>query len=561
MYSIEDIWNYLQTPKENQTLCDGFPETIDEKTCNDHFSSHSAYKTMVSGNLTGEDREYLKRINISEHFLNANKYPIERKFRRQRSGNYYFFRNTVNKTYLRIKPTVLNSLNAFRSSGKKSKNVLREECKVAFQDSIAMNGYLASVGPRSGAVVTTSHSLIFDMIDWRACVFYRFCDEVVYYIVTDHAARSFRKQSIFIPEYNLVYFLDQPPKYDSKELFDKFKSGMASRWKQVAAYLYGSVMESKTVALITFRHFAHHLWNELSGLERLASKNLIDKIDEFIILNQPIAPITRIFDEINTMKKTISTDRYTQDEIISYIYENNCFVFRAGSIYITESLVRRIHEALISITRREVLDEIKAIRTKHFPIVWFSLRTDYRVWIGQAEGISSIINELNKKYPDLGVIFDGFSLPYQTHDKGLIDYLNHHAALQREEMSVITKKINSQIVWYDKIGIPVSESILWSFIIDAYVCHHGSIQHKIGWIANKPGVIHVNKFWAVQEKQDQTIWARENAVVPITVYDNNTEEILAQKDHNDLRDDLNNYTCDWKQIYDAIETCIGKRAH
>jgi hypothetical protein len=43
------------------------------------------------------------------------------------------------------------------------------------------------------------------------------------------------------------------------------------------------------------------------------------------------------------------------------------------------------------------------------------------------------------------------------------------------------------------VGLPLLEIALYATIADAYLAHHGSIQHKIGWLGHCHGVVHANR--------------------------------------------------------------------
>ena len=41
--------------------------------------------------------------------------------------------------------------------------------------------------------------------------------------------------------------------------------------------------------------------------------------------------------------------------------------------------------------------------------------------------------------------------------------------------------------------VDVLEEVFWSELADFYFCHGGSMQNKIGWVHDTPGVIHSNE--------------------------------------------------------------------
>ena len=66
---------------------------------------------------------------------------------------------------------------------------------------------------------------------------------------------------------------------------------------------------------------------------------------------------------------------------------------------------------------------------------------------------------------------------------------------------------------FNIIGQHICDAIVWADAIDVYVSSYGSIQHKVGWFANKPGIIHTNH--KLLETPARYVWAAvENAIPP-----------------------------------------------
>jgi hypothetical protein len=72
-----------------------------------------------------------------------------------------------------------------------------------------------------------------------------------------------------------------------------------------ASYGYLSkykLSDRKVAVCIGFYHFAHHLWNELPGIDRLVKKGMIDSVDKFLVLREPLGDLRQIFPEIPASK-------------------------------------------------------------------------------------------------------------------------------------------------------------------------------------------------------------------------------------------------------------------
>jgi hypothetical protein len=99
------------------------------------------------------------------------------------------------------------------------------------------------------------------------------------------------------------------------------------------------------------------------------------------------------------------------------------------------------------------------------------------------------------RYPQLGVVFDGFSIPA---DRSEASEKVEYASIIDEENAVVDavrRKLrdrNIQIVIFNIIGRTIFDAIEWAHAIDVYISPFGTIQHKVGWFANKRGIIHSN---------------------------------------------------------------------
>jgi hypothetical protein len=291
------------------------------------------------------------------------------------------------------------------------------------------------------------------------------------------------------------------------------------------------------------------MWNELSGIYRMYKSGNLSKIDEFWIVSEPVGPIEQIFPEIPLEKiKYVNRKNLSQEML-----DNNYFSFRLGLNFITEDLANRIHQISIKLCSSNFLAKVEEIKKKHFPLLWISLRLYNRTWISQIEGIANIIKNLAKYFPNLGIVIDGFSLPYN-----FVSNSSVQATIEQEQETVknIKSLLLPDIQVYDTIGCMLYESIVWAYAIDLYFVHHGTIQHKVGWTANKPGVVHTSKNLLKKKKSVLELpayWARENGLAPVYISkDYITDYVDKVKKPLARRAKMNNYDFDWKIAYEEL---------
>ena len=129
------------------------------------------------------------------------------------------------------------------------------------------------------------------------------------------------------------------------------------------------------------------------------------------------------------------------------------------------------------------------------------------------------------RYPQLGVVFDGFSIPA---DRSEASEKVEYASIIDEENAVVDavrRKLrdrNIQIVIFNIIGRTIFDAIEWAHAIDVYISPFGTIQHKVGWFANKRGIIHSNLnllgtdfIWTLIEDAKTPNYVRASSVVDV----------------------------------------------
>src|SRR5260370_10752436 len=101
-----------------------------------------------------------------------------------------------------------------------------------------------------------------------------------------------------------------------------------------ACYEYLSDTEWKSrrsAVCVGFYHFAHHLWNELSGLHRLSRKQLLQRVDKFLVLREPLGPIDHIFPDL---PEDPIARLYNTCDLCYEILENGYLPVRVGCDYL-----------------------------------------------------------------------------------------------------------------------------------------------------------------------------------------------------------------------------------
>ena len=382
---------------------------------------------------------------------------------------------------------------------------------LAFQLTAIKEKAVYAVCPFTSKLVTSRHSLLANI----NVIFYRFETIHVFYVIIA-GLDQFTKNAIYFPQQELVVTTGKSWTFEESDL-NELQARMVCNFDSCYKYLSNNEISDKRVAVcIGFFHFAHHLWNELPGIGRLVRKGMIDSIDKFLVLREPLGDIQKIFPEIPAGK---IERKKTTDAIFDDIVTNNYFVVRVGDYVITNDTVTRVYEVAKTNCRPETLAKVQHARRQHFPLLWIGIRVGSRTWVNQVDGLARLIYRLHTEFPGLGVVFDGFSLPADksgesSDNEEYDDILRQENRVLNEIIERLKQHHREPPGIFSIVGSSIYDANVWAHVIDVYVSPYGTLQHKVGWLAHKPGITHANTT-VLENPGKKYIWAAvENAVKP-----------------------------------------------
>ncbi|MDJ0636044.1 MAG: tetratricopeptide repeat protein [Xenococcaceae cyanobacterium MO_188.B29] len=521
------IWSALnQTSLESLNQKNStYPKKINQQKAKKYFNQTSQYKTINLTKLKKKERQLIESLGWSLTYLESN-----------RSG-------LISKEAISQEEYDSHLAQLQR---KERREYIRLSAATQFQLSMVEDGFIQAICPSTGRNLTSNHSVYWSP---RLCFcWYRFVGEEVFYLITGDHWRE--KLALYFPSSEVIVTLVSSQIIKAEDI-NLFKAYAVKDWERVVSYTICSDKKEK-VTIIWFRHFAHHLWNELSAIYKLYETNSLDKVDKFLVVNEPLGCINEIFPEIPSEKIKHITHKELQTEIL----ENNYFILNLGNTFIKEDLAKRVYQASLHRCSPAFLAEVESAKKNHSLLFWVSIRLGSRTWVSQVEGIANIIKSLSGNFPNLGVVIDGFSLPEDP--EGFIDP-KHKATIDKEKETVrqIRSLLPPEIKVYDTVGCWLYESIVWAYAIDLYLTHHGTIQHKVGWTANKPGVVHTNReILKMPPSVRPGCWERENIVLPIYISEQHIvdveDKVYTHHGKWGKKTSLYNYECDWKGVYEEV---------
>lgn len=134
----------------------------------------------------------------------------------------------------------------------------------------------------------------------------------------------------------------------------------------------------------------------------------------------------------------------------------------------------------------QTIEEIKKAK-ECFPLLWFGVTGQKRAWLEQVEGGAKIINELANIYPNLGVVFDGWTSPESAIEKDIAAAKQDQAVVDR-----IIKLLSPKINTFSVVGETTVNKLAWAKIINAFITNYGTGSIHVARFAKKPGVGHMS---------------------------------------------------------------------
>lgn len=269
-------------------------------------------------------------------------------------------------------------------------------------------------------------------------------------------------------------------------------------------------VDAPATLLLGHPNFAHHLWNELSALDRWLEREPAGlRQCQLAILCEPLLPLAELF----PTQSALGCRRVDPDALPGL---QAAMVTRIGGTQIPTALRQRIREAAARLHDRRLTGPVEQALQGRGPVFWLTLRLDSRTAVNQDHFLAALVRALAAEFPEAAFLLDGFSWPadidrsvyasaapipleasslgvgtgpidslarlFRARERALADHL---ASVQRELAGLASVVINLS-------GLAMPEVIHLGRLADYYVSHAGSLQHKVGWLHNGAGFVHGN---------------------------------------------------------------------
>jgi hypothetical protein len=429
----------------------------------------------------------------------------------------------------------------------------------SYQREVIRQTGLEIVSPFSGKTIISRRSFIIQ----KKHIFYRFSDPFDFYVVSSRILYGYPLAALFIPQSNCLLKWEAMREGIQRQEIKSLARLLKSQEKPTT----GSVAGVPTVAM-GHPNFAHHLWNELSAVESFLMQSPLGPSPEVLMTREPLGALDKIFPELADWKIIRCGDR----DLSSFNEEGKLFV-NLGCYRISSTLRSRVVRHAEAAASAEINSLMNETRRLNAPVFWLSVRTFNRRLINQQDVIIAISTRLLKSYSNCCIIFDGFSLPddWRTVDVESMETLKRLSEIDRVEIDIIIEKVTqicrpkiSQML-VNAGGLEILDTIALAQLVDVYFCHAGTIQHKVGWTANKPGVIHGNRAVLSKKPAKRHTSRIEGGVAPLAIDSEMIEDLDKDESGNLLQDSRKmedyraiDYESLAKFVTDYFERCLSQ---
>ncbi|MBI4804287.1 MAG: hypothetical protein HY795_03535 [Desulfovibrio sp.] len=342
-----------------------------------------------------------------------------------------------------------------------------------FDRVIAETGEAAARCPFCGRLCKTRQSL--PVLDLALVIFYRFlcCQE--FYVLK------------YIPQVWGVYLPEKEALIDFTSCYPSLEKSWCNGalWHYVdllkvqAAYCLESLEsyceETSGYDRVSFvgihPNLGHHGLHELGGVQFCLDQGYHHALDRIMIVSVDLLNFRDLFPEIGTFENLQGQDtKRRRSNAFQYILKNR---LTCGFIYYYGQFMNKVAARVVSESKvRHDLSLNKILElsqvSSHWPVLWVTLRSK-RGWLGQVDGLASLLNELYLDYQDMLVVFDG--LPEE-------EYL----------LLQIRAKLNAKIDVHNALHCELYDTIFRVGKCDMFISPLGGGALFTTFIANLPGI-------------------------------------------------------------------------
>ncbi len=259
----------------------------------------------------------------------------------------------------------------------------------------------------------------------------------------------------------------------------------------------------------------HFYYDVCLGLYFLKTRNLINKLPAiYIYEGGEFFSIKELFNAQSCQYieslSSFKTKSQNNGEFYINVGSNGVDINNRKIIEELDTMILAKSEELID---SKTADEVKMAK-ECYPLLWFGATVQKRSWLEQVEGGAKIITELAKLYPNIGVVFDGWTSPLNPSKGDIAETAKDQAIVDQ-----IIQLLPQQVKTFSLVGATTVRKLAFATAIDAFIVNYSTGSINVARFAKKHGVGHLSAKMINSAKQlnihYQTLTVPSDQVVDI----------------------------------------------
>jgi hypothetical protein len=237
--------------------------------------------------------------------------------------------------------------------------------------------------------------------------------------------------------------------------------------------------------------------------------------------------------------------RLTPDELWLNCIVERGFYFHVGAVFGQARLnsTARFDDEFNTYSRKQFIQQQASAPAELlacYPLVWFGVTVDKRSWIEQVEGAVGLLTELKKSYPNIGVVFDGWTAPLHPTARDLEETKKDSGVVEQ-----IVAQLAPGIRVFSVVGADSVRKLFYGRCADVYVGNSATGGLHVARFSGCPGVGHLN---TQMIDVDYHIRKRTRLV--------DKSLIIDQSDSVRRGMDFISYSLDWRVVYKEVRDIL-----
>lgn len=252
-------------------------------------------------------------------------------------------------------------------------------------------------------------------------------------------------------------------------------------------------------------NYAHHMWNQLGAIDALRRDGIALDI---AATHQPVALIADIF--AGPTRPRVTPMR---PEALEALDPTQVLPYPAGGRLVVSAVRDRIQALAVERAPAAARQFLAAMRAAGRRPVWLGLRSR-RIPLNQTEALAELASALLRD-GRFAIVLDGYSRGQDFADNPAYD--KTYAEMMIAEETAIAARVTAEIgrrcgagapaMVLSTVGWPLLHALFVAGQCAAYFANHGTLQHKLGYFTQVPGLVHGNPAILAMDRAATEVWA------------------------------------------------------